>query len=156
MHADVNWFVLLVGITAGFQEPAYMAVEGSGPLNVCIALSTLIETAVTLPIMVMDVSTESNASFYYFNISILKSVLGGDYVLLSSQVIFEPSAPLEAQCIDVEITDDSIFELSPEAFTLMFESVNLCASNIGINSSTIFITDNDGELYTQYVLYCWF
>ena len=70
---------------------------------------------------------------------------GSDYTAVSSPLTFPATTSSDdvMQCINVSITDDSVFEES-ETFTVTVTTANPRVT-LGNNDTTVTITDNEGQ-----------
>ena len=78
--------------------------------------------------------------------SLGSAVAGSDYTAVTSLLTFPATTSTDntIQCINVNITDDSVFE-EPETFTVAVNTTNPQVTLIFNGDTTVTITDNEGQ-----------
>lgn len=143
-------------VIVDLQQATYMVSEGLGQLSVCANLAGTAErdVLVTLSTMQLQGAAEGKINLkkfetlinliivYNFVPFILKAP--DDYTQTTAPLTFLPGENL--QCANISIFDDAILE-SNEDFSVQLNTQDTAAVTINLNSASVTITDNDGEVY---------
>ena len=94
--------------------------------------------------MIVQCSRHVHVQHYTYMYAKYFLVEGTDYERLSTNVTLSPSNP--ERCVSVEVVDDSAVELDESlTVSLSLPAGGLSSVQLTPNTTTILITDNDGE-----------
>jgi len=136
-----------------------MVSEGLGQLSVCANLAGTAERDVLVILSTVQLQGAAEGKKQIINLKKFETLINlvivysfvpfllkapDDYTQTTAPLTFLPGENL--QCVNISILDDAILE-SNEDFSVQLNTQDTAAVTINLNSASVTITDNDGEVY---------